>query len=280
MISEGRRGLWLKHRTGSRACSGTRRRCGCSGGLLRTGEVSQAYLFHGPAGVGKRTVARKVRGRAGRRGRRGGRGQGAQGAASRPDGGRARGGVHDHRSGKGGGAPRGEPALRGRAPGLHPAGRHPERAGGERAPEDARGTRRRDGLRACSRPRARGCCPPSSPAPRRCASTPSGRRGRAVSRTAGARASPSSRRRSGGAAWGSRCATRRTPGFGELREAVFRAGFAFSGGFRASGTRLAGEIVDRAEAVGAAREREVLARFEEPDRRAKDVGQTRRKGCA
>ncbi len=27
------------------------------GRALRTGEVSQAYLFHGPPGVGKRTVA-------------------------------------------------------------------------------------------------------------------------------------------------------------------------------------------------------------------------------
>ena len=60
------------------------------------------------------------------------------------------------------------------------------------------------------------------------------------------------------------------PGFGELREAVFRAGFAFMEDFEGRHEAVRG-IVDRAEAVGAAREREVLARFEEPDRRAKEV---------
>ena len=59
------------------------------------------------------------------------------------------------------------------------------------------------------------------------------------------------------------------PEFGELREAVFRAGFAFSEDFEGR-HEVVGEIVGRAEAVGAAREREALARFEEPDRRAKD----------
>ena len=59
------------------------------------------------------------------------------------------------------------------------------------------------------------------------------------------------------------------PEFGELREAVFRAGFAFSQDFEGRHEAVRG-IVGRAEAVGAAREREVLARFEEPDRRAKD----------
>jgi DNA polymerase III subunit delta' len=59
------------------------------------------------------------------------------------------------------------------------------------------------------------------------------------------------------------------PEFGGLRDAVFRAGFAFSEDFeRRHGA--AAEIVGRAEAVGAAREREFLSRFEEPDRRAKD----------
>ena len=61
------------------------------------------------------------------------------------------------------------------------------------------------------------------------------------------------------------------PGFGELREAVFRAGFAFHGGLRGKARGRQGRSSDRAEAVGAAREREVLARFEEPDRRAKEV---------
>jgi DNA polymerase III subunit delta' len=59
------------------------------------------------------------------------------------------------------------------------------------------------------------------------------------------------------------------PGFGELREAVFRAGFSFSEDFEGRHGATA-EIVGRAEAVGAAREREALARYEEPDRRAKD----------
>src|SRR5215204_3134902 len=59
------------------------------------------------------------------------------------------------------------------------------------------------------------------------------------------------------------------PEFGELRESVFLAGFAFSEDYERR-HEVVGEIVGRAEAVGAAREREVLARFEEPDRRAKD----------
>ena len=59
------------------------------------------------------------------------------------------------------------------------------------------------------------------------------------------------------------------PEFGGLREAVFGAGFSFAEGFE--GRHAAVErIVGRAEAVGAAREREVLAGFEEPDRRAKE----------
>jgi DNA polymerase III subunit delta' len=59
------------------------------------------------------------------------------------------------------------------------------------------------------------------------------------------------------------------PEFAELREAVFEAGFAFSEDFE--GRHGAVEsIVGRAEAVGAAREREVLAGFEEQDRPAKD----------
>ena len=59
------------------------------------------------------------------------------------------------------------------------------------------------------------------------------------------------------------------PEFGELREAVFRAVFAFSEDFegRHEATR---RILDRAEAVGGVREQEFIARFEEPDRRARD----------
>jgi DNA polymerase-3 subunit delta' len=59
------------------------------------------------------------------------------------------------------------------------------------------------------------------------------------------------------------------PEFAELREAVFGAGFSFSRDFEERHGAVQ-EIVGRAEAVGAAREREVLAGFEEPDRRAKD----------
>lgn len=57
--------------------------------------------------------------------------------------------------------------------------------------------------------------------------------------------------------------------FAELREAVFEAGFALSEDFEERHAAVAG-IIGRAEAVGAAREREVLARYEEVDRRAKD----------
>ena len=59
------------------------------------------------------------------------------------------------------------------------------------------------------------------------------------------------------------------PDFGELREAVFRAGFAFSEDFEGRHEAVR-RIVGRAEAVGEAREREFIARFEEPDRHAKD----------
>jgi DNA polymerase III subunit delta' len=74
------------------------------------------------------------------------------------------------------------------------------------------------------------------------------------------------------------------PEFGELREAVFRAGFAFSEDFEARHEAVR-EIVVRAEAVGEARERVFLEELEEggvrtdnptttaarPDRRAKDA---------
>ena len=59
------------------------------------------------------------------------------------------------------------------------------------------------------------------------------------------------------------------PEFGELREAVFEAGFVFSEDFEARHEAVR-RIVGRAEAVGEAREREFIARIEEPDRRAKD----------
>jgi DNA polymerase III subunit delta' len=55
----------------------------------------------------------------------------------------------------------------------------------------------------------------------------------------------------------------------ELREAVFEAGFALSGDFEER-NRAAARIVGRAEAVGAAREEAYLAAIEEPDRRAKE----------
>ena len=67
--------------------------------------------------------------------------------------------------------------------------------------------------------------------------------------------------------------------FGELRDAVFRAGFAFSEDFEGR-HGAAAEIVGRAEAVGAAREREFLSRFEEPDRRAKDGAKRAGRGAS
>jgi DNA polymerase-3 subunit delta' len=56
---------------------------------------------------------------------------------------------------------------------------------------------------------------------------------------------------------------------GELRDAVFEAGFSLAGDFEER-TRLAGEITARAEAVGAAREAAYLEELEEPDRRARE----------
>lgn len=58
-------------------------------------------------------------------------------------------------------------------------------------------------------------------------------------------------------------------GMRELREAVFGAAFSFAGDFEER-HRAASRIVARAEAVGAVREAEYLATFEEPDRRAKE----------
>jgi DNA polymerase III subunit delta' len=59
------------------------------------------------------------------------------------------------------------------------------------------------------------------------------------------------------------------PEFGRLREAVFRAGFALSGDFEERHEAVR-EIVGRAEAVGEARERAFVAEFEVPGRRAKE----------
>ncbi|MDQ2671456.1 MAG: hypothetical protein M3Y38_01375 [Actinomycetota bacterium] len=59
------------------------------------------------------------------------------------------------------------------------------------------------------------------------------------------------------------------PEFGRLREAVFRAGFAFSEDFEERHEAVR-EIVGRAESMGEAREREFVADFEEPGRRAKE----------
>ena len=59
------------------------------------------------------------------------------------------------------------------------------------------------------------------------------------------------------------------PEFGRLREAAFRAGFALSEDFEERHEAVR-EIVGRAEAVGEAREREFVAGFEEPGRRAKE----------
>lgn len=59
------------------------------------------------------------------------------------------------------------------------------------------------------------------------------------------------------------------PELKELRETVFGAGFSVAEDFEGRHAAVEG-IVGRAEALGAAREGEVLASFEEPDRRAKD----------
>lgn len=56
----------------------------------------------------------------------------------------------------------------------------------------------------------------------------------------------------------------------ELREAVFEAGFELSGDFEER-SRAVARIVGRAEAVGAAREETYLAAVDEPDRRAKEA---------
>jgi DNA polymerase III subunit delta' len=58
--------------------------------------------------------------------------------------------------------------------------------------------------------------------------------------------------------------------FGELREAVFLAGFALSEDFEGR-HEAARRIVARAEAVGDAQEQEFLAQYEEPDRRAREA---------
>src|ERR687885_485720 len=63
----------------------------------------------------------------------------------------------------------------------------------------------------------------------------------------------------------------------ELREAIFEAGFSLGGDFEER-TRVVGEIVAQAEAVGAARESAFLDGFEEPDRRARE--QAKRLGRA
>ncbi len=61
------------------------------------------------------------------------------------------------------------------------------------------------------------------------------------------------------------------PEMKELREAVFQAGFSLSADFEERHEMAAG-IVGRAEAVGAARETAFLEQFDEPDRRAKEGG--------
>ena len=61
------------------------------------------------------------------------------------------------------------------------------------------------------------------------------------------------------------------PELKELRDAVFEAAFTYDGDFE-DRHRAAAGVMGRAEAVGAAREAEVLDRFEEPEtRRAKDA---------
>ncbi|CAN5863562.1 DNA polymerase III subunit delta' [soil metagenome] len=65
----------------------------------------------------------------------------------------------------------------------------------------------------------------------------------------------------------------------QLRESVFEAAFAYTGGFE-DRHRAVADIMSRAEAVGAAREAEILDRFEEPDtRRAKDSAKRARRAA-
>jgi DNA polymerase III subunit delta' len=59
------------------------------------------------------------------------------------------------------------------------------------------------------------------------------------------------------------------PELRELRDAVFEAGFTLGGDFEER-SRIAGEITARAEAVGGAREASFLEEIEEPDRRARE----------
>ncbi len=58
-------------------------------------------------------------------------------------------------------------------------------------------------------------------------------------------------------------------GLRDLRDVVFRAGFSFDEDFEGR-YRVVEEIVDRAKKVGEAREKGILDGFEEPDRRAKE----------
>ena len=55
----------------------------------------------------------------------------------------------------------------------------------------------------------------------------------------------------------------------ELREATFEAGFSLLGDF-GERSRAVGEVMARAEAVGSAKEAAFLTKFEEPDRRARE----------
>jgi DNA polymerase III subunit delta' len=69
----------------------------------------------------------------------------------------------------------------------------------------------------------------------------------------------------------------------DLREAIFEAGFSFQGGFEER-VRAVGEVLARAEAVGAAEETAVLEGFEEPSSRraregAKRAGRAARDGA-
>jgi len=59
------------------------------------------------------------------------------------------------------------------------------------------------------------------------------------------------------------------PELGELREAVFETGFSLGRDFEER-SRAVGEITARAEAVGSAREASFLAGMEDPDRRARE----------